>query len=132
MPFRTIASRALAETLAVLGHPCRLRIIEEIGSGEHDVATLAQLLGISHSGTSQHLSHLRARRLVTERRQGRQVFYRLSNPALSKWLLAGLAVLEQNAESSREVKTSLRRARAAWSETSAKRSPPSPKSRRAS
>ena len=132
MPFRTIASRALAETLAVLGHPCRLRIIEEIGGGEHDVATLAQLLGISHSGTSQHLAHLRARRLVTERRQGRQVFYTLSNPALSKWLLAGLAVLEQNAESSREVKTSLRRARAAWSETSAKRAPPSPKSRRAS
>ena len=124
MPFRTIASRALAETLAVLGHPCRLRIIEEIGGGEHDVATLAQLLGISHSGTSQHLSRLRARRLVTKQRQGRQVFYQLSDPALSKWLLAGLAVLEQNADTSREVKTSLRRARAAWAEPSAKRSPP--------
>ena len=131
MPFRTIASRALAETLAVLGHPCRLRIIEEIGGGEHDVATLAQLLDISHSGTSQHLSHLRARRLVTERRPGRQVFYRLSNPALSKWLLAGLAVLEQNADTSREVKTSLRRARAAWAEPSAKRSPPRPSSHHA-
>lgn len=111
MPFRTIASRELAEVLAVLGHPCRLRIIEEIGSGERDVATLAELLGISHSGTSQHLSHLRAHRLVTERREGRRVFYRLANPALSKWLLAGLEVLEQDAESSQAIKVSLRRAR---------------------
>lgn len=117
MPFRTIASRELAEILAVLGHPCRLRIIEEIGGGEHDVATLAKLLGISHSGTSQHLSHLRAHRLVTERREGRRVFYRLANPALSSWLLVGLEVLERNAETSREIKTSLRRARAAWAKS---------------
>ena len=117
MPFRPIASRELAEVLAVLGHPCRLRIIEEIGSGERDVATLAELLGISHSGTSQHLSHLRAHRLVTERREGRRVFYKLANPALSKWLLAGLEVLEKDAESSQVIKVSLRRARVAWSKS---------------
>ena len=117
MPFRKIASRELAEILAVLGHPCRLRIIEEIGSGERDVATLAELLGISHSGTSQHLAHLRAHRLVAERREGRRVFYHLANPALSKWLLSGLEMLERNADTSREIKTSIRRARAAWSKS---------------
>jgi DNA-binding transcriptional ArsR family regulator len=117
MPFRRIASKELAEMLSVLGHPCRLRIIEEIGSGERDVATLAELLGISHSGTSQHLSQLRAHRLVAERREGRHVFYHLENPALSSWLLVGLEVLEKNAETSREIKTSLRRARAAWAKS---------------
>jgi hypothetical protein len=69
--------------------------------------------------------------LVTKQRQGRQVFYQLSDPDLSKWLLAGLAVLEQNADNSREVKTSLRRARAAWAEPSAERSPPRPSSHHA-
>jgi DNA-binding transcriptional ArsR family regulator len=53
--------------------------------------------------------------LVTERREGRRVFYKLANPALSKWLLAGLEVLEKDAESSQVIKVSLRRARAAWS-----------------
>jgi len=117
MPFRRIASKELAEMLSVLGHPCRLRIIEEIGSGERDVATLAALLGISHSGTSQHLSHLRAHRLVAERREGRRVFYHLANPELSKWLLSGLKMLERNADTSREIRTSIRRARAAWSKS---------------
>jgi DNA-binding transcriptional ArsR family regulator len=117
MPFRRIASKELAEMLSVLGHPCRLRIIEEIGSGERDVATLAELLGISHSGTSQHLSHLRAHRLVAERREGRRVFYHLANPELSKWLLSGLKMLERNADTSREIRTSIRRARAAWSKS---------------
>ena len=115
MPFRTIASRELAEMLSVLGHPCRLRIIEEIGGGERDVTTLAELLGISHSGTSQHLSHLRAHRLVAERREGRRVFYRLANADLSRWLLSGLEMLERSADTSREIKASIRRARAAWS-----------------
>jgi DNA-binding transcriptional ArsR family regulator len=117
MPFRRIASKELAEMLSVLGHPCRLRIIEEIGSGERDVATLAALLSISHSGTSQHLSHLRAHRLVAERREGRRVFYHLANPELSKWLLKGLEMIERNADTSREIRTSIRRARAAWSKS---------------
>jgi DNA-binding transcriptional ArsR family regulator len=55
--------------------------------------------------------------LVTERREGRRVFYRLANPALSKWLLAGLEVLEKDAESSQVIKVSLRRARVAWSKS---------------
>jgi DNA-binding transcriptional ArsR family regulator len=80
-------------------------------------ATLAALLGISHSGTSQHLSHLRAHRLVAERREGRRVFYHLANPELSKWLLKGLEMIERNADTSREIKTSIRRARAAWSKS---------------
>jgi DNA-binding transcriptional ArsR family regulator len=117
MPFRRIASEELAEMLSVLGHPCRLRIIEEIGRGERDVASLAELLGISHSGTSQHLSHLRAHRLVAERREGRRVFYHLANPELSKWLLKGLEMIERHADTSREIKTSIRRARAAWSKS---------------
>jgi DNA-binding transcriptional ArsR family regulator len=117
MPFRSIASRELADVLAVLAHPCRLRIVEEIGAGELDVAALAKLLGISHSGTSQHLAHLRAHKLVTERREGRRVIYRLVNTTLASWLLVGLSLLEAGAETSRETKISLRRARAAWSKS---------------
>jgi DNA-binding transcriptional ArsR family regulator len=115
MPFRSIASRQLAEMLSVLDHPHRLRIVEELGPIEQDVATLASLLSISSSSTSQHLSKLRARRIVLERRDGRHVFYRLSNPALAQWLLDGLTLLEADPEGSRDTKRDLRRARLAWS-----------------
>ncbi|MBL0170223.1 MAG: helix-turn-helix transcriptional regulator [Gemmatimonadaceae bacterium] len=115
MPFRSNASQQLADMLSVLDHPHRLRIVEELGSGELDVASIAALLEISSSGTSQHLSKLRARRIVLERRDGRHVHYRLANPALSQWLLDGLTLLEADPEGSRDTKRDLRRARLAWS-----------------
>ena len=114
MPFRAAVSRQLAGILAVLAHPHRLRIVEELGHQELDVASISALLGVSHSGTSQHLAQLRAHRLVAERRAGRQVFYHLRNPKLARWLLDGLDVIESNAESTREIKKNLQRARAAW------------------
>ena len=115
MPFRSVASRELAEVLAILAHPHRLRIVEELGTSELDVASLARLLGIAHAGTSQHLAQLRANRIVVERRDGRRVFYHLRNADLAGWLLDGLRVLESGVDTSRKIKTSLRRAREAWS-----------------
>lgn len=115
MPSRVLVSRQLSEILSVLSHPHRLRIVEELHHQELDVASLAELLGISHSGTSQHLSQLRAHRLVEERREGRHVFYHLRNPNLAQWLLAGLDVLESDADASGEIKLHVQRARAAWS-----------------
>ena len=115
MPFRSHASQQLAEMLSVLDHAHRLRIVEELGTGELDVASLAALLQITSSGTSQHLSKLRARRMVLERRDGRHVHYRLANPQLAQWLLDGLRLLEADPESSRDTKRDLRRARELWS-----------------
>src|SRR5690349_16992863 len=80
VPHRVLVTRELAELLAALGHPHRIRIIEELRDGECDVKTLQDSLGISHSGVSQHLMVLRAHRVVCERRQGRHVFYRLRQP----------------------------------------------------
>ncbi|MCP6768773.1 metalloregulator ArsR/SmtB family transcription factor, partial [Klebsiella pneumoniae] len=67
MPHRDLVTKELAELLGVLAHPHRIRIIEELRDGEHDVNSLQQVLGISHSGVSQHLMVLRASRLVSVR-----------------------------------------------------------------
>lgn len=116
MPFRGIVSKSMSELLAVLAHPQRLRIVEELGSREMDVNSIAGLLGISQSGASQHLAQLRAHRVVTERREGRHVLYRLRDPSLAVWLLDGLRFLESDAEASKQLKQLVKRARAAWSE----------------
>ena len=115
MPSRVVISRQLAEVFAVLAHPHRLRIVEELGARELDVASLSELLGTSPSSTSQHLAQLRAHRLVEERRAGRHVFYHLRNPQLARWLLDGLDVMESDANASGDMKEHIQRARAAWS-----------------
>ena len=105
----------MAELLAVLAHPQRLRIVEELGAREMDVGSLAELLKISQSGASQHLAQLRVHRVVAERREGRHIHYRLRDPALASWLLEGLRFLESDAEASKQMKQLIKRARAAWS-----------------
>lgn len=113
MPNTNVAARELGSVLGVLSHPHRLQIIEELNEGELDVNTLQGALGISHSGVSQHLSILRAHRVVSERRVGRRVFYHLRDPELAKWLVAGLAFIER--EASEEVRSELEQARIIWS-----------------
>jgi DNA-binding transcriptional ArsR family regulator len=113
VPHRVLVARQLAELLAALGHPHRIRIVEELRDGECDVKTLQDSLGISHSGVSQHLMVLRARRVVCERRQGRHVFYRLRQPGMASWLLEATEFLEQESEA-QELQEAIRKTRRAW------------------
>lgn len=100
--------------MGVLSHPQRLRIVMELGSGELDVSSLQKILGTSHSAVSQHLANLRAHRLVEERREGRHVYYRLSNPSLVKWLISGIRLAELELDHSAELRQALEKARASW------------------
>ncbi|QDV30909.1 HTH-type transcriptional repressor SmtB [Planctopirus ephydatiae] len=95
MPSSTVATREMAELLGVLSHPCRVQIVEELRDSERNVNALQELLGISHSGVSQHLALLRTRKLLKERRSGRHVYYRLANPRLAEWLKMGNVFLDQ-------------------------------------
>jgi DNA-binding transcriptional ArsR family regulator len=110
----TVVSGALAELLGVLGHPSRVRIVEELRTGERDVNSLQSALGISQSGVSQHLSVLRAHRVVGERRAGRRVYYRLRSPELARWLLDGTVFLTERAQEAEDVRNALQSARADW------------------
>lgn len=114
MPFRDIAAKELAKIFAVLAHPDRVRIIEELGAGEKDVNSLQAVLGVSHSRTSQNLAVLRTSRVVTERRDGRHVFYRLSQPELAGWILGGLRFIEGDAQASEVRLNAFEEARQKW------------------
>ncbi len=114
MPTRAFVSKELANLLGVLSHPHRIRIIEELRDGEKDVNSLQIILGVSHSGVSQHLSLLRSRRLVEERREGRHVFYHLSQPALARWLTDGLAFLEASANQVNELREAVEATKSLW------------------
>ena len=94
MPSRLIVSRELADLLKLLAHADRLRMIEELRHGERDVTSLATALQLPSTRVSQHLALLRAHRLVEERRDGRNHFYRLAHAHLADWILDALPFVD--------------------------------------
>lgn len=94
MPSRLIVSRELADLMRLLAHADRLRLIEELRHGELDVTGLAATLDLPATRVSQHLALLRAQRLVEERRDGRNHFYRLAHPHLAEWILGALPFVD--------------------------------------
>lgn len=114
MPHRSLVTKELATLLGALSHPHRIRIIEELRDDERDVKSLQEAVGISHSGVSQHLMMLRAHRIVCERRQGRQVFYRLRQPEMAAWLLSATDFLEQESTVAAEIRDAIRKTRRVW------------------
>ncbi len=93
MPSRLIVSKELAELMKLIAHPDRLRLIEELRLGEKDVTSIAVALDLPSARVSQHLASLRAHRLVQERREGRNHFYRLTQPAIAGWIVEALEFL---------------------------------------
>ena len=71
-----------AEIAKVLAHPVRLRILDQIGTGEAPYGTLVSKLGISKTNLSQHLAILRKGGVLRARRDGIHVYYRLTYPEI--------------------------------------------------
>jgi DNA-binding transcriptional ArsR family regulator len=74
--------RFKAETFQALAHPTRIAIIEALRNGEMPAGRLIDQLELEQANASQHLSVLRAKRVVVNRKVGNQVFYSLRDPVL--------------------------------------------------
>jgi rhodanese-related sulfurtransferase/DNA-binding transcriptional ArsR family regulator len=69
-----------------VGSPARLELLDLLGQGEKPVDTLARQAGLSVTNTSNHLKELRAASLVSTRKDGQYVFYRLADPSVQEFL----------------------------------------------
>ena len=67
------------EVFAMLADATRIRIILALRDTELAVNQLAETVNKSQAAVSQHLAKLRLARIVTTRREGTRVFYRLAN-----------------------------------------------------
>lgn len=83
---RTNADTA-GQLLKALANPDRLMLLCQLSQGERNVSELEAQLGIQQPTLSQQLAVLRREGLVETRRDGKQIFYRISSPA-------ALAVIE--------------------------------------
>lgn len=81
--FEASAAEAAA-MLKALASQRRLMVLCRLGSGELSVSALQGALGISQSALSQHLAVLRGEGIVTTRRDGQTIYYRIADPAAGR------------------------------------------------
>ena len=73
------SARRAAPLLKAMSNPSRLVILCQLAEGERSVGELAQAVGLSQSGISQHLAVLRREHVVATRRDKQTVFYCLAS-----------------------------------------------------
>src|SRR3989337_3878518 len=71
-----------AEICNVFTNPKRLEIISLLRDGEKTVNELTELAGVPQANVSQHLTVLRQNNVVTTRREGANIYYKIANPKI--------------------------------------------------
>ena len=80
-----------------IGHPVRLRLLAMLRGGPLCVCQMTVIVQLASSTVSEHLAELRNAGIVTERKEGRWVAYRLAeNPVARKVLAASSRELERD------------------------------------
>ncbi|MFP3860994.1 MAG: ArsR/SmtB family transcription factor [Bacteroidales bacterium] len=72
----------LAECMKALGHPIRLQIVEGLIKDECNVSEIQNNLNLPQSTISQHLRILKNASIITNRREGNKVCYKV----LDNWV----------------------------------------------
>ena len=74
------SAEAASNFLKALSHEGRLMILCHLTTGEKSVTELEKLLSSRQAAVSQQLARLRLEGLVSCRREGKTIFYSLSDP----------------------------------------------------
>lgn len=110
-PMTDAEVETMAETLRVLGHGVRLRLLETLSMrGEMAVGELEMVTGVGQPGLSQQLAILRKAEMVNTRRAAKQVYYSLTADALkaAAQLVGRLAGLSAQAVAPRAARSAKR------------------------
>lgn len=81
-PYSKNVYEGMAEIYKIMSNAKRLEILNLIADREVTVNELTKTLGTRKSNTSQHLAYLRYTGFVTTRRQGKNIFYKISDPRI--------------------------------------------------
>lgn len=74
--------RLKAELFKALGHPLRLGIVEFLKNDERCVCEIVDHVGTGMPNVSKHLSVLRKCGIISDRRDGLKMMYRLTMPCV--------------------------------------------------
>lgn len=84
----TLARAQAVRLFHALSDPTRLRIVRKLKHGERCVCELTDALDAAQSRLSFHLKVLKEAGLVSDRREGRWIYYELRREALEELSLA--------------------------------------------
>jgi ArsR family transcriptional regulator, lead/cadmium/zinc/bismuth-responsive transcriptional repressor len=91
-------ARELVRLFDVLASDTRLRLLHALARvGELNVTELADALEMAPQAVSNQLRRLADRRIVTSRRDGVRVYYRIADPCVAGLLDLGLCLLDETA-----------------------------------
>lgn len=92
--FKDAVFEQFARVASAFSSRKRVEIVELLAQGERAVESIAEATGMSMANASRHLQVLRAANLVSARRQGIQVWYRLADAAVVEGYLGLRAMAE--------------------------------------
>lgn len=84
MKMQTLSEKAVfemqAEICKTLTNPKRIEILNALKNEEKTVSEIVAALGVSKANVSQHLAVMRHKGILSTRRAGVNIYYRVSNP----------------------------------------------------
>jgi DNA-binding transcriptional ArsR family regulator len=81
-------AESVAELLKLMAHPLRMKVLCRLAQGECSVGDLVEGCGAPQPTISQVLSLMRAEGLVSARREGRFIHYRIDDPRIGHLMKA--------------------------------------------
>ncbi|MCG6192352.1 metalloregulator ArsR/SmtB family transcription factor [Leptospira sp. FAT2] len=96
--FKNFIYSNLAKYGKALSDPKRIELLDLLIQAEKNVELLSKEIGMSVAATSHHLQILKETRLVRDRKEGRNIYYRIEQAGLEIFNTISLAGAEFNAE----------------------------------
>jgi ArsR family transcriptional regulator, arsenate/arsenite/antimonite-responsive transcriptional repressor len=85
-----------AKIVKAIAHPVRLMVIEFLKNGEHSFSEIFDLFQLDKSTVSKHLLVLKESRIVSSRKEGAEMIYKLDVPCIIDFFACITAVIESN------------------------------------
>ena len=93
MNTQTQPHEKISSLLASISNPVRVQILLAIGTGEACVCHLESLLELRQAYISQQLMTLRKKKIITSRREGKYIYYRLVNSEVLEVIRAAAEIV---------------------------------------
>lgn len=84
LPLTEGALEIVAHRFAVLAEPMRLRLLQALFEGEKSVGELVRATGGTQANVSRHLQTMIRAHFLSRRKDGAQVYYRISDPSIPR------------------------------------------------
>ncbi len=88
----------VAKRFRALGEPSRLKLMLELADGEKNVGSLVAACKLTQANASRHLQTLTTVGLLTRRKDGSTVLYKVSEPSIFEFCTAMCGGLRKHLE----------------------------------